>query len=79
MEIALNSMLQAEPIVEKINLAIKRGVIAKKMSFDNLLAECIAKGIIDEVEVEVMQKFEHSRIAAIMVNDFDNVTLTRNK
>jgi acyl-CoA dehydrogenase len=77
MEIALNNMLQAEPIMEKINLAIKRGLIANKLPFAELIASSISKGIINEVELEVLQKFEHSRIAAIMVNDFDNATLIR--
>jgi hypothetical protein len=77
MEIALNNMLKAEPILDKINLAIKEGLLAKKLPFLEMVTLSLSNEIINSDEAQILEEFEHARIDAIMVNDFDNATLTR--
>jgi acyl-CoA dehydrogenase len=74
-EVAFKAVLAAAPVEAKIRQAQKKKLLAKG---DPAHAgpEALAKGIITEAEVRLLDAADHARLAAIAVDDFSPEELT---
>ncbi len=73
-EVAFKAVLAAAPIEAKIHLAQKQKQLPKGDPF-KMLAEVLAKGIVTQLEVDLMVTAEQARLAAITVDDFSTEEL----
>ncbi len=77
MELALNKIIEIEPILIKIKQAQKEGKISKNLIGAKLIAACSETKVLTDAELSELEVFEHLRVDAIMVDDFDSATFSR--
>lgn len=80
LELALLAMLDAEPILAKIEIAQKegllpRGLTVKGFEVENYIQAAIQKNVITEKEAETLLSFEKLRKKVIAVDEFSNEQL----
>jgi acyl-CoA dehydrogenase len=77
-EIAFKAVLKAAPIEAKIRLAQKKKQLSKGDP-STILAEALAKGIVTQLEADLITAAERARLAAITVDDFSPEEFIVNK
>jgi acyl-CoA dehydrogenase len=79
LDYALEAMMQAEPLLEKIDTAAKEGILSKELlkelAFEDMLQLAKQKNIITEEEVASLIVFERLRKKVIAVDEFSNEQL----
>jgi len=78
LELTLTRMIAAEPIVAKIELAVKKGVISKLLNLNAKIQEAITKGIITREEADLLMLSEKTRLETIQVDEFSEEQLMGN-
>jgi len=77
-EIAFKAVLAAAPIEAKIRLAQKQKLLPKGEP-STILADALAKGIVTQLEADLITAAERARLAAITVDDFSPEEFIGNK
>lgn len=75
LDMSLLALQEAEPILNKIELAQKEGRILKELPFEEMISIAIQKAIITEKEAEMLLAFEKLRKKVIAVDEFSNEEL----
>lgn len=78
-ELAWRKMLEVEPLLKKIDKAIKDNLIKKHDLFANKIAVAVQHNLITTTEAQQLQEFEEMRVDAMRVDEFTNAELTGKK
>lgn len=78
-EFAWLKMLQAEPLIAKIDLAVKNKIIDKAHNMLSKIKLALEHKIITAQEAQILTEFEKLRLDAIQVDEFTNAELIGKK
>jgi alkylation response protein AidB-like acyl-CoA dehydrogenase len=76
LDLTLSLLLEVEPILAKIELAVKKGKIAKHLSLEEQMQEAIHFEIITQQEAALIFDFEKARRETIQVDEFTSEQLS---
>jgi len=79
LERAWRKMLEAEPILTKIDQAVKAGNIKKIIKGSEKIEQAVAQKIITSQEADIVREFEVMQLDILQVDDFSKAELAGNK
>lgn len=72
MDHALNVLMLATPALDKLESAVKKGVIKANGNWSKQLDAAMSAEIINQDEKDLLEDYERARIEAIAVDEFTN-------
>ncbi len=79
LEQAWLKMIEADPIMAKIEQAVKSGIIKKSLSSADKAAQAVTAKIITSQEATILHDFEVMQLSVLQVDDFSKAELIGNK
>lgn len=75
LEQTFNRLVVEEPVLAKIERAVKKGVIAKTLKQEDKIQKGVTLGILTQEEAELLCAFEDARLKTIQVDEFSTEQL----
>lgn len=75
LEYTLSKMIEAKDILAKLETAVKKGIIPKKLNMNAKIENALAAKLIKKAEAELLQTFEEARTTALRVDEFSEAQL----
>jgi len=72
-------MIEVEPLLTKIEMAVKQGIIVKSSKMADKIQAAVINKIISDKEASILLNFEKMRLDIIQVDEFTNAELIGNK
>lgn len=72
----LNKMVAVEDASDKLDAAVKEGMIAKKLSLADKIAKALGHKVITREEARLLIEYDKARLAAIRVDEFQSEQLS---
>jgi acyl-CoA dehydrogenase len=77
LEMTLEKLMASEDAFLKLEAAIKKGIIPRKLKVESKLEQALAAQVLTEDEVECLKQVEEARREALRVDDFSKEQLIR--